>query len=61
MPNRKRIHAKFVRNFFGLGFGLERSIVCDEKTKWAAIHIKVFMGPFIILYTIDSKKKEPIC
>jgi hypothetical protein len=50
-------HIRFVRSFFGLGFGWERMTICDnECTKsWRAIAYKVYLGPWIIYGNMDFK------
>ena len=53
-------HARFLwRSFFGLGFGIERSRMCDENENykpWWALNWKLFLGPIILYGTINFRK-----
>ncbi|MFA5379351.1 MAG: hypothetical protein WC455_26580 [Dehalococcoidia bacterium] len=39
-----RVH--YVRGFFALGFGMERTNTLEHGKGW---HIKIFLGPFIVM------------
>ena len=60
MRNTLEFHVRFVRSFFGLGFGMERARLCnDEYTQhWWAIHCKVFLGPVVIYWTVHLRKSN---
>jgi hypothetical protein len=60
MTNTLDFHVRFVRSFFGLGFGMERSRLCnDEYTRhWWAIHCKVFLGPVVVYWTVHLHKSN---
>ena len=60
MTNTLDFHVRFVRSFFGLGFGMERSRLCDDdcKRSWWAIHCKVFLGPVIAYWTVHLRKSN---
>ena len=51
---------KYVPGFFGLGFGGELSHLTNDddlRKSWWAIHCKVFIGPVVIHWTINLKRK----
>jgi len=54
-------HARFLwRSFFGLGFGMEPSRICDDNNPlitWWALHWKLFLGPVIFYGTINFRKQ----
>jgi hypothetical protein len=47
------IRSVYVRGFFGLGFGMERTNTLEYGRGW---HIKVYLGPFIILLGLREGK-----
>jgi len=60
MTNAIDFHVRFLRSFFGLGFGMEWSRLCDDdcKRSWWAIHCKVFLGPVIVYWTVHLRKSN---
>ena len=48
------------RNFFALGFSVERCTIGagDGSRYWPAWHIKVFLGPAIVMFTLRTGRKR---
>lgn len=53
---------RFLPNFLGLGFGVERTAMVTKHggQPYDGLHWKVFLGPFVIYGTTDIDRPEPI-
>ena len=52
---------RYVRGFFGLGLGVEKHGVCDDKDtsiRWLNWHVKVFCGPLIATWNMAGRKRR---
>jgi len=55
---------RFISGFFGLGIAGEKSNVCDYTPdgmeSWKKIHIKIYLGPIIIMFDINGRRKKMV-
>jgi hypothetical protein len=50
-------HVRFVRGFFGIGFGGEIVRLCDEaENVWWGLNWKLFLGQVIIYGVVNFRK-----
>lgn len=50
-------HVRFMRGFFGFGFGVERLRLCDDAANvWWGINWKLFLGPVIVYGVVNFRK-----
>ena len=52
---------RFVKGFFGFGFGVERHRVCDDKDisiSWLNWNVKLMLGPWVVNWNIGGRKEK---
>lgn len=52
------IHSHFIRGFWGLGFGIERTRAIAGSTTYDTVSFKVFLGPFVINGSLALRKAK---